>query len=48
MIMTQELKELILKDLCSRLPYGVKGIIAYNGDKNIFTVLTTPDICNIL
>jgi hypothetical protein len=26
--MTQEVKELLLKDLCSRLPYGVKGIEA--------------------
>lgn len=36
--MTQEHKELLLKDISSRLPYGVKGIITYNGDKNIFTV----------
>ena len=36
--MTQEDKELLLKDLCARLPYGVKGIISYNGDKDIFTV----------
>ena len=25
--MTQEDKELLLKDLCARLPYGVKGIV---------------------
>jgi hypothetical protein len=25
--MTKEEKELLLKDLCARLPYGVKGII---------------------
>ena len=25
--MTQENKELLLKDLCARLPYGVKGIV---------------------
>lgn len=36
--MTQENKELLLKDLCSRLPYGVKGIITFNGDKDIFTI----------
>lgn len=36
--MTQEDKELLLKDLCARLPYDVKGIITYNGDKDIFTV----------
>ena len=26
-MMTQEGKELLLKDLCARLPYGVKGIV---------------------
>ena len=36
--MIQEDKELLLKDLCGRLPYKVKGIITYNGDKDIFTV----------
>ena len=36
--MTQEDKELLLKDLSARLPYGVKGIITYNGDKDIFTI----------
>lgn len=36
--MTQEDKELLLKDLCARLPYDVKGIITYNGDKDIFTL----------
>lgn len=25
--MTQENKELLLKDLCARLPYGIKGIV---------------------
>ena len=25
MIMTQENRELLIKDLCARLPYGVKG-----------------------
>ena len=43
--MTKEEKELLLKDLCARLPYGVKGIITYNGDKNIFTI---KGIFNIL
>lgn len=43
--MTQEDKELLLEDLCAKLPYGVKGIITYNGDKNIFTV---KGIFNIL
>lgn len=36
--MTQENDELLLRDLCARLPYDVKGIITYNGDKDIFTV----------
>ena len=36
--MTQEEKELLLKDLCARLYYEVKGIITSNGDKNIFTL----------
>lgn len=40
-----EHKELLLKDLCGRLPYGVKGIITFNGDKDIFTV---KGIFNIL
>ena len=44
--MTQEeKKDLLLKDLSARLPYGVKGIIPYNGDKDIFTV---KGIFNIL
>ena len=45
MIMTQEQKELLFKDLCARLHYGVKGIITFNVDKNIFTV---KGIFNIL
>lgn len=36
--MTQQDKELLLKDLCARLPYGVKvqakGIIEFFGDEN--------------
>lgn len=43
--MTQEDKQLLLQDLCTRLPYGVKGIITYNGDKDIFTI---KGIFNIL
>lgn len=30
--MTQEEKDLLLRDLCARLPYGVKGIITFNAD----------------
>lgn len=36
--MTSEDKELLLKDLCTRLPHGVKGLITYNGDKDVFTI----------
>lgn len=43
--MKQEDKDLLMKDLCMRLPYGVKGIITFNGDKDIFTV---KGIINIL
>ena len=32
MIMTQEDKELLLKDLCARLPYGVKVKVKYYDD----------------
>ena len=32
--MTQNKKDLLLKDLCARLPYGVKGLVTFNG--NIF------------
>ena len=33
--MTQEQKDLLLKDLCSRLPYGVKGV-------NLAGIVSTP------
>lgn len=32
--MTREEKDLLLKDLCARLAYGVKGLVTFNG--NIF------------
>lgn len=35
--MTQADKELLLKDLCARLPYGVKGLVTFNG-----TLFMTP------
>ena len=35
--MTQEQKELLLKDLCARLPYGVKFVID-NGQNNVRTL----------
>lgn len=30
--MTQEQKDLLLKDICARLPYGVKGLVTFNGN----------------
>ena len=30
--MTQEDKDILLKDLCARLPYGVKGLVTFNGN----------------
>lgn len=39
--MTQEQKELLLKDLCARLPYKVKCLVSFdNGDKHIMTLKT--------
>ena len=39
--MTQEEKQLLLKDLCARLPYGVKGTIAhYDGTTKEYINLT--------
>lgn len=37
----EDKKELLLKDLCARLPYDVKGIITYNGDKDVFIIKGT-------
>lgn len=36
--MTQEQKELLLKDLCARLPYGVKVNNEIQGDFNIYGI----------
>ena len=36
--MTQEEKQLLLRDLCTRLAYGVKGIITYDDSNTTFTV----------
>ena len=30
--MKQEDKDILLKDLCARLPYGVKGLVTFNGN----------------
>ena len=36
--MTQEEKSLLLKDLCSRLPYGVKATTTSNGWRDVYIV----------
>ena len=38
MRMTQEEKSLLLKDLCSRLPYGVKATTTSNGWRDVYIV----------
>lgn len=41
--MTQEQKELLIKDLCSRLPYGVK-VQSYNYEEDVETIETLQEI----
>ena len=41
--MTQEQKDLLLKDLCGRLPYGVK-VQSYNYEEDIETIETLYEI----
>ena len=36
--MTQEQKYLLLKDLCARLPYGVKGLVTFNGNPSMLQI----------
>ena len=36
--MTQEDKDLLLKDLCARLPYGVKATTTSNGWRDVYIV----------
>jgi len=36
--MTQENKQLLLKDLCARLPYGVKATTTSNGWRDVYIV----------
>lgn len=42
--MRQEDKELLLKDLCSRLPYGVKCQVEHNGSDKYSGVMTLAKI----
>lgn len=40
--MTQKDKELLIKDLCARLPYGVKCLVNFNDEtKHIMTLKTS-------
>jgi hypothetical protein len=36
--MTQEEKQLLLQDICARLPYGVKATTTSNAWRNVYTV----------
>ena len=45
--MTQKDKDLLLKDLCARLPYGVKVNITSKESKNRIVHLTADNICNL-
>lgn len=41
--MTKEEKDLLLKDICARLPYGVK-VQSYNYEENVETIETLQEI----
>ena len=45
--MTQEDKDLLLKDLCARLPYEVKVKITSRDSKNRIVYLTEDNICHL-
>lgn len=45
--MTKEEKDLLLKDLCGRLPYGVKVNIISGESKNRIVHLTEDNICHL-
>ena len=46
MIMTQENKKLLLRDLCTRLPYGVKVQMADGAIEELLNVNVNTFICN--
>ena len=46
-IMTQEEKELLLEDLCARLPYGVKAQVKYPINTNGECIITTKEITSV-
>lgn len=45
--MTREQKELLLKDLCARLPYGIKAEIRNEEDERKQVVVSYGNICYI-
>jgi hypothetical protein len=45
--MTREDKELLLKDLCARLPYGVKICYIFNGEECVSTIEKIDAFCYI-
>ena len=45
--MTQEDKKLLLKDLCARLPYGVKAQVKYPINTNGECIITTKEITSV-
>lgn len=44
--MTQEDKQLLIKDLCARLPYGVKGIYDFCGENESPDIITGISDCD--
>ena len=45
--MKQEDRELLLKDLCARLPYGVKAQVKYPINTNDECIITTKEITSV-
>ena len=45
--MIQEHKELLIKDLCARLPYGVKAQVKYPINTNGKCAITTKEITSV-
>ena len=45
--MTQEEKDLLLKDLCARLPYGVKVLVDYIDESNVNDTLNCLHIIEL-
>ena len=45
--MKQEDKELLLKDLCARLPYGIKAQVKYPINTNDECIITTKEITSV-